>query len=436
MLIDIPFRDRLLSFEIPDDNLLGFIVSKELPPIQDIAFAVKEALNSPIGCPPLRMLAKRGQRVAIIATDITRYACEEVILPILLNELNEAGIPDEDITIVVATGTHRPNSLDECAKMYGEEVVKRVKVVNHSPYDPRELIYLGETPSSHIPVEVNKLVCEADLRITTGVIEPHLFAGYSGGVKSVAVGVAGVRTISATHNIAMLDHPKTRLGVIEDNPFRRFLDEAGDFIGVHFIINVVLDDYKRPLKVVAGHPQEAYREGVAFAKKVYEVEVEEQSDIVIAIPKYPKDRDLYQATRAVNNVLFGPAPLVKKGGIVIIPAPCEDGIGHEGYHSWMKSVRTPKEALEKAYREGFEPGEHKAFVLAKALNWAKIVMVETKVPERVLGELLLEYRPTVSDALDYAFKELGRDAKVWIIPNALVTIPVVKGKGGSESWRI
>lgn len=431
MFIELPFRDRFLSLEIPDENLLGFIASKEFPPIQDIASEVKESLNNPIGCSPLRKLANPGQKVAIIATDITRYACEEVILPILLDELNEAGVPDKNITIVVATGTHRPNSLEECAKMYGEEVIRRVRVVNHSPYDASSLVYLGETPSSNIPVEINKLVFEADLRIATGVIEPHLFAGYSGGVKSVAVGVAGVRTISATHNISMLDHPKTRLGVIEDNPFRKFLDEAGNFLGVHFIINVILDDYKRPLKIVAGHPQEAYREGVAFARKVYEVEVEEPSDIVIAIPKYPKDRDLYQATRAVNNVLFGPAPLVKRGGIIIIPALCEDGIGHEGYRSWMKSVKTPKEALEKAYREGFEPGEHKAFVLAKALNWAKIIMTETKVQESVLRELLLEYRPTLKDALDYAFKELGEDAKVWVIPNALVTIPVVKNKGGS-----
>ncbi|MCS7232815.1 MAG: nickel-dependent lactate racemase [Synergistetes bacterium] len=426
MLISLPVRKDFLNFEIPDRNFLGMISSKEYPPIENLPSAIRDAIDSPIGCSPLRKLVKPGQKVVIVATDITRYACEEIILPILLNELNESGIPDKDITIVVATGTHRPNTMEECAKMYGEEVLRRVKVINHSPYDPSSLVYLGETPTSRIPVEVNKFVFEADFRITTGVIEPHLFAGYSGGIKSIAVGVAGVRTISATHNISMLDHPKTRLGVIEDNLFRKFLDEAACFLGVDFIINVVLDDYKRPIRIVAGHPQEAYCEGVNFAKKVYEVEVKEQSEIVIAIPKYPKDRDLYQATRAVNNVLFGPVPLVRKGGIIIIPALCEDGIGHEGYHIWMKSVKTPEEALEKAYREGFEPGEHKAFVLAKALNWAEIVMVGTKVPEFILRELLLEYRPTMEEALKYAFNKLGKDAKVWVIPNALVTIPVVK----------
>lgn len=427
MMLEIPFRKGVLSFDIPESNLLGIISSREVPPLGDIASAVKSALLNPIGSKPLRELAKGKRKVAIIATDITRYACEEVLIPLLLEELNESGVPDDSITIVVATGTHRPNSMEECAQMYGEEVLRRVKVVNHSPYDPSGLVYLGETPSSGIPVEINKLVVESDLRITTGVIEPHLFAGYSGGVKSVAVGVAGIRTISATHNIAMLDHPKTKLGVIEDNPFRRFLEEFANFLGVDFIVNVVLDDNKRPLKVVAGHPQEAYREGVRFARMVYEVEVSGPSDIVIAVPKYPKDRDLYQATRAVNNVLFGPRPLVRKGGIIIIPALCEDGIGHEGYHLWMREVKTPEEALKKAYSEGFKPGEHKAFVLAKALNWAKIVMVGTLVPEPILRDLLLEGKPTIKEALEYAFGELGGDAKLWILPNALVTIPVVKG---------
>ncbi|MBC7330845.1 MAG: nickel-dependent lactate racemase [Synergistetes bacterium] len=415
---------------IPDKNLLGIIAPRRVSPVEDMASAIREAVRNPVSSKPLARLAEGRKKVAIVATDITRYACEEVVIPILLDELNSAGIPDEDITIVVATGTHRPNSLKECAQMYGEEVVKRVKIVNHSPYDYSNLVYLGKTPSSGIPVEINKVVVESDLRITTGVIEPHLFAGYSGGVKSVAVGVAGIKTISATHNIAMLDHPKTRLGVIEDNIFRKFLSESASFLGVDFIVNVVLDDNKRLLKAVAGHPEEAYKEGVEFARRVYEVEVPEPSDIVIAVPKYPKDRDLYQATRAVNNVLFGPKPLVKRGGIVIIPASCEDGIGHEGYHAWMRSVKTPREALEKAYREGFEPGEHKAFVLAKALNWARIVMVGTKIPERVLSELLLDHKPTMEEALEHAFGELGEDAKVWLLPNALVTIPVLKSGEG------
>lgn len=425
MILEVPFRKGFLRFEVPENNLLGVIGPKGYPSLEDIDFQVRQALRDPIASRPLRELAKGRRRVAIVATDITRYACEEVILPILLEELNGAGVRDEDVTIVVATGTHRPNSLEECADMYGEEVVKRVRVVNHSPYDASNLVYLGSTASSGIPVDVNRIVVEADLRIATGVIEPHLFAGYSGGVKSVAVGVAGIRTISATHNINVLDHPKTRLGVIEDNVFRRFLDEVTDLLGVDFIVNVVLDD-KRLLKVVAGDPKEAFRRGVDFARGVYEVEVREPSDIVIAVPRYPKDRDLYQATRAVNNIIFSPKPLVKRGGIIIIPAPCDDGIGHEGYYSWMRGVKTPEEALRKAYREGFEPGDHKAFVLAKALNWAKIVMVGTQVPEGVLKELFLESRSTIEDALEYAFSELGRDAKVWVIPNALVTIPVLR----------
>jgi len=426
LIVEIPLRGSVLRLNIPERNFLGVLDPKRYPPVKDVVSAFEDALRNPIGSKALRDLAKPGQRVVIIATDITRYACEEVVIPLLLKELNEAGIPDENISVVVATGTHRPNSIEEFKEMYSEEVVRRVKVENHNAFNPEGLKFLGNTLSQGIPVEINKSVAEADLRIATGVIEPHLFAGYSGGVKSVAVGVASVRTISATHNIAMLDHPKTRLGVIEDNLFRRFLEEAAGFLGLDFIVNVVLDDDKRLLGVFAGDPVKAHDAGVRFAKEIYEVKASQQGDIIIAIPRYPKDRDLYQATRAVNNLIFAPRPLVRKGGIIIIPAACEDGIGHEGYYNWMKSVRSPVEALERAYREGFEPGEHKAFVLAKALNWAKIFMVGTAVPEPILRELFLEYEPTVEEALERAFFELGKDAKVWVVPNALITIPVLE----------
>jgi nickel-dependent lactate racemase len=423
--VEVPYGSQKLCFTVPDKNLLGIIVPQEVPTI-DPAAAIRAALAQPIGSVRLREMARPGQKVVIIPTDITRSLHEEIILPLLLDELNAAGIPDEDITLVVATGTHRPNSREECVAMYGEEVVNRVRIVNHSAYDEASLKYLGKTPSRGIPVKVNRLVAEADLKIATGVIEPHLFAGYSGGVKSIAVGVAGAETIAATHNVDILDDPRTRLGVIEGNVFRQFLEEATAFVKLDFVVNVVLNPRKEFVRVVAGDPVAAHAEGVRTARQVYEVPVDRQADIVIAAPGYPKDRDLYQATRAVNTSVYGPKPLVRKGGVLIIPAPCQDGIGHEGYHAWMKTVHSADEAAEKARSEGFAPGEHKVFVLARILQHAELMIVGSAIPDQTLRELLLTPMRTMEEALERAFAKLGPDASVWVLPYGVITIPVVK----------
>ena len=431
MLVSMPFGKKQLQFEIPDKNLLGIITPEQQQPLADKQKAILAAIRKPIGCLRLSELAKPGQKVVIIPTDITRSLHENIILPLLLDELNAAGVPDEDITMVIATGTHRPNNTAECREMYGEQVVNRVKIINHFAFEPETLTCFGDTPTQGIPAEINNVVAAADLRISTAAIEPHLFAGYSGGVKSLAVGVAGVRTIAATHNVDVLGHPRSRLGVIEGNIFRNFLEEATAMIGLDFIVNLVMNEAKEILKVVAGEPVKAHAAGVEFARRVYERKVDQQADIVIAAPGYPKDRDLYQATRAVNTSIFGPCPLVKPGGVLIIPAPCQDGIGHESYHAWMKTVKTPDEALQKARQEGFAPGEHKVFVLARILKQAELMIVGSAIPPSTLQDLLLTPVATMEEALARAFAKLGSEAKVWVLPYGVITIPVVK-KAGEE----
>ncbi|MDK2928161.1 MAG: hypothetical protein PWR31_1852 [Bacillota bacterium] len=424
MRIEVPFGKEKLGFTVPDKNLLGVVVPPAVSTVKPEE-AVRAALAGPIGSPRLREIARPGQKVVIVPTDITRSLHEEIILPLLLEELNAAGIPDSDITLVIANGTHRPNTREECVAMYGQEVVDRLRIVNHSAYNESELKYLGKTPSRGIPVKINRIVAEADLKIATGVIEPHLFAGYSGGVKSIAVGVAGAETIAATHNVDILDDPRTRLGVIEGNVFRQFLEEATGFVKLDFVVNVVLNPQKEFVRVVAGDPVAAHAEGVRAARRVYEVPVSRPADIVIAAPGYPKDRDLYQATRAVNTSVYGPKPLVRKGGVLIIPAPCRDGIGHEGYHTWMKSVHSADEAAARARSEGFAPGEHKVFVLARILQQAELMIVGSAIPDQTLRELLLTPAGTMEEALERAFTKRGPEATVWVLPYGVITIPVV-----------
>ncbi|MCX8116663.1 MAG: nickel-dependent lactate racemase [Desulfobacterota bacterium] len=424
----IPCGKKIIDLKIPDFVPVQWVESKPMTPVADVKKAVEEALSRPIGTPGLRDLARPGQKVALIVTDITRKLPEETILPLLLHELERGGIRRRDITAVVATGTHRPNTPEELRNKFGE-IVDKIPFVNHNPYDPNALVHLGKTPSG-IPLLFNRIVAEADLRISTGVIETHLFAGYSGGVKSLAVGVAGEETIAATHNYPMLE--QTRLGVTEGNLFRRFLTEAAHALGLHFIVNVVQTGKKEVVKVVAGDPVEAFNEGVKVARRLYEVEIEHPGEIVVSGVSYPKSLDLYQATRAANVVVFGPEPVVTQGGAILIPAPCEDGCGHPGYCEIMRRAEDVEDIIAISREEGFAPGEQKALILAWILKQARIVMTDCLLPEETLKELYLESAPTLQEAFDRELKK-NPQARVVLIPDGLLTLPILKKVGaGTE----
>jgi nickel-dependent lactate racemase len=242
-------------------------------------------------------------------------------------------------------------------------------------------------------------------------------------VKSIAVGVAGEETIGATHNYQMLQ--QTRIGIIEGNEFRRFLTEATQALGLHFIVNVVQTGKKEVVKVVAGDPVEAFHEGVKAARSLYEVEIDQPGDIVVSGVSYPKSRDLYQATRAANVVVFGPQPVVTKGGAILIPAPCDDGCGHPGYCTIMRRSENIDEVIAISREEGFAPGEQKALILAWILKQARIVITDCILPEETLRELHLETIPTLQEALDQELKKNPK-ARVVLIPDGLLTIPIVK----------
>ena len=417
----IPCGKNSISILIPDNVPVQQVESRKIAPVPDARRAIEESLKRPIGTLSLRKLVKPNQTVALVVTDITRQLSEEMILPLLIRELEAGGIKKRDITAVIATGTHRPNTPEELKKKFGD-VVNEIPFVNHDPYDSKNLVELG-TSSSGIPLVFNRAVAEADIRISTGVIETHLFAGYSGGVKSIAVGVAGEKTIAATHNYEMLQ--QTRLGIVEGNEFRRFLTEATQAIGLHFIVNVVQTGKKQAVKVVAGDPVEAFNEGVKTARHLYEVEIDQPGEIVVSGVTYPKSRDLYQATRAANVVALGPRPVVTKGGTIIIPASCEDGCGHPGYCNIMKRSEDADDVIAISREEGFAPGEQKALILAWILKQARIVMTDCIIPEETLRELHLESIPTLQEALD---RELKRNpkARVVLIPDGLLTLPIIK----------
>ena len=417
----IPCGKRKIELEIPDRVPVQYVESRKMAILPDVKKAVEEALSHPIGTPRLREMVRPGQKVALVVTDISRKLPEEIILPLLLQELLAGGIAKTDITAVVATGTHRPNTPQELREKFGD-VVNEISFINHDAYNSDGLVDLGRS-SGGIPLIFNRTVAQANIRISTGVIETHLLAGYSGGVKSIAVGVAGEKTIGATHNYEMLQ--QTRFGITEGNKFRQFLTEATQALGLHFVVNVVQTGNKELVKVVTGDPVQAFHEGVKTARKLYEVEIDQPGDIVVTGVSYPKSRDLYQATRAANGAIFGPKPVVRQGGVILIPTPCEDGCGHPGYCEIMRRAEDVDDIIAISREEGFAAGEQKALILARILKHARIVVTDCTLPVETLRELYLESVPTLQEALNQELKRKP-DARVVLIPDGLLTLPILK----------
>jgi nickel-dependent lactate racemase len=416
-------KDRLLPLAIPERNFLGVAEPERLPPVLDPLAEVGRALAGPVGSAPLAELARGKKRVTIAVTDLTRYCPDEMVVDAVLGELARAGLPSSAVTFVLGLGSHRPMTRAEIAAKLGPRVAESYRVVNHAWRDDGSLDHLGTEQG--FPIQVNREVTRADLRITTGVIEPHLFAGYSGGAKTMVIGAGGHATIGATHGYEVLSHPTSRLGYA-DSVFRRFINAAGERVGVEFVVNLVLDPDQRIHRVFAGHPTAVYREGVAVARRVFEAPVPGVADIVVSVPGAPKNLNLYQATRACYPAILGPAPVVRPGGIVIVPAPCPDGVGEDSARLWLRDTPDGPSIVEKARLFGIPEGAHMGYRFGRFLTHAsQIIVTDCQIPADTIRELRLSSVPTVQEALDHALGTLGPDAEVLVIPHGVATLPVV-----------
>jgi nickel-dependent lactate racemase len=307
-------------------------------------------------------------------------------------------------------------------------VAGRYRVIDHEAQNPAELVDLGFS-SSGVPVQVHRLAARADILIATGVVEPHQYAGYSGGSKALAVGAAGEALIAHTHGPAFVDDPNTRLGRVEGNPFHAAVIEAAQRAGLRFILNVVLDEDHRILRAAAGDPEQAFQHLVAFARSIYEVPVDQRFDIVIGGAGYPKDANLYQASRAASYLYFAPTPVVRPGGFIIIPARCEEGAGEGvGEQRFLKALSEAPDIqslLDDARRNGYPPGQQRAFVIAKVLENARVMIVGSEHPEIVAACKMIP-AASMEQALALATLEMGSSCQALIVPHALLTLPVVQ----------
>jgi lactate racemase len=423
----VPYSKSFIEFTLPSEMHITVAESRAVNPVADPVHAIQDALAYPIGSPLLRELARPSDRVCIVFTDSTRSCPDHLLVPALLAELKAAGVKNENITLLCGTGMHRPSTQAEKVAKLGAGNVARYRVLDNEPQNAAAMIDLGVTTNG-VPVQAHRAAIEADLLIATGIVEPHQYAGYSGGSKTLAVGAAGEALIAHTHGPAFVDHPGTRLGRVDGNPFHAAVTEAARRANLRFILNVVLDGDKRIVRVRSGDPVLAFRDLVTFARSIYEVGVQDQVDIAIGGVGYPKDSNLYQASRAPSYLFFAPVPVVRQGGFLIIPARCEegagDGVGEQRFLSAMRDAPDIQFILDDARRNGYPPGQQRAFVMAKVLEKARVVIVGSECPDLVAACKMIPAN-TMEQALNLAIRETGKKCDVLIVPHALLTLPVI-----------
>jgi len=412
--LQLPFGHSKVSVQLPAPNLLGVFLPHDITEEFDEAARLREALAHPIGTPCLRDLARPGQEVVIVTSDVTRPCPSERLLPPILEELTAAGIPNENVTIVIALGLHRPMSASELKSAVGADVYRRVRVINH---DPADTVRLGVT-SAGTPVEFFRPIVEADLRICLGNLEFHYFAGYSGGAKAILPGCTSEAAVRANH--AMMVRPEAAAGRLEGNPIRADIEEGVAMLGVDFILNVLVDGNHRIVGAVAGEVTAAHRRGCEMVTQRGTVLVPEQADIVlVSAGGYPKDVNLYQAQKALDNA----AHAAREGGIIILVAECSEGYGNRTFEDWMTEAHCPQEVLDRIQRE-FVLGGHKAAAVASVLKRARVYLVSALPAESVQRCGLVPFND-VGEAMEIALGEVGPEASVIVLPQGGSILPVV-----------
>jgi nickel-dependent lactate racemase len=415
----LPYGKTEICARIPTRNYLGNIEPKEKEGVKDPRAEIERALNEPIGTQRLSELAKPDKKVAIVVNDQTRSTPSHLIVPPVLDELNKAGVKDSDITIIIGCGTHRPATNEEVKSLLGEETLQRVTVISHDSR-AKDLIYLSRTKTFLTKVYVNKVFAEAGMRILTGDIGLHYYAGYAGGRKNVLPAISGEESIQ--HNHAMILHPKARTGVLEENPIHEDMVEAARLAKADFIVNIVTNSKRQLVKAYAGDLEQAFYEGVKLVDEMYKIPIERRADIVIVSPGgHPLDIDLYQAYKGVDNALDA----VKRGGVIIWAAECPEGHGNDVFYEWMNKFKDLKE-METEIKRHFRLGGHKAYYLLKALQRAHIILVSTLPDYYATSVFKLRTARALNDALRDAFDITGKDGKIWVMPYGNITLPVVK----------
>ena len=355
----------------------------------------------------------------IAINDKTRPVPHQHLLPPLLERLEGLGLAPEQVTLLIATGTHPPMTPDEFGKILPNDIIARYPVASHDCNDEKALEYLGETRGG-TPIWINRRYLQADLRIVIGNIEPHQFQGFSGGVKSAAIGLAGRQTINVNH--AMMTLPAARLGEYEHNPPRQDLEEIGRIIGVHLALNAILNQEKAIVRVLAGDPWQVMRAGIPLARKICQVNVPAPYDLILASPGgSPKDINVYQSQKGLAHA----ALVAKDGATILLAAACPEGTGSQGYEQFVLQTHSFEEVFSRVKQEGFKVGPHKAWQIARDASRVR-VLLRSEMPPEFVRRLLLAPILDLQTAIDPLLTALPPEARIGIMPHANQTIPILE----------
>ena len=413
MRVRLEYGKTGLEVDLPGDRVVRKLAYKDAPPLADPAASLADMLASPIGSPPLSELARGRRSACILICDITRPVPNELILRPILHTLREAGIPRSEIMILVATGLHRGNTPAELVEMVGPEIFETYRIENHDGLKRDEHTYLGESPRG-VPMWIDSRYVHADLKITTGLIEPHLMAGYSGGRKLICPGIAALETVKVWHSPAFLEHPKADCGILEGNPVHEENTWIGRRAGCDFIVNVVIDSQRQPLKFVAGDMVAAFESGVEFVRGVVRDTIPEPADIVVTCGAgYPLDTTFYQSVKGMTGAL----PVVKQGGTIILAASMTEGIGSPQFQQLFRDNATLEQFMQRILgQDYFVMDQWQLEELAKVRRKCRVKIVTQGLPADVIKGLFVESAPSVEQAVAESLAEYGPAAKIAVIP--------------------
>jgi nickel-dependent lactate racemase len=425
MVISVPYGSGHLSIPLPPGVKARVLETRVPPGAAGTREAIREALIKPIGAKRISESAPAGGQAVIIINDITRPTPTRLMVQEILEELDSAGVRRDDVTVVVATGSHRPATPGELLSILGDDLARSLRVENHD-WRAKDLVFLGTTTRG-VPLYINAKVARASYKIVTGVILPHQAAGYSGGRKSILPGVAGEKTLVIHHSlpIRMFDPAP---GIIHGNPFHEEAQEAALKVGVDFMLNVIPVDDSSVVAAVAGHIVQAFEAGVRLAEDLYTARVERAAGVVVVSPGgYPRDIDLYQSVKALSIAQM----VVEDGGNLVLVAECREGVGRGAFYQWFKDASSPRDVVERFRLEGFTEGTNTAFMLARALLKARVLAVSSGIGAPTLRDMFMEPVPSLNEALEAALVGQPRGQEVLVLPNPVRLVPSV-GSAGSR----
>ncbi|MFW6279135.1 MAG: nickel-dependent lactate racemase [Bacillota bacterium] len=417
--MELKYGTTTLEYEIDEARIDRILRAQEKEGLANPEQAVTSSLENPVGTAPLDDLlkAEKPEKVVLVVNDVSRPTPYEFLLPPLLEKLADAGVKREQITFLVATGTHDPHTPEQNCEVLGSEIVEKYEVVSHRAQREEELVNIGQVSTGN-QITLNQRVVEADFVITTGVILPHYFAGFSGGRKSIMLGVAGKECIQ--HNHSRMVDLLGNLPPVEENPISQEMMESAAMIGLDFILNVVTNSKREIVQVVAGDFREAWYQGVKTSAGMYHVSIPKKVDAaIVSAGGYPRDINFYQAQKALDHADHA----VKEGGTIILAAECRDGLGEDTFAHWVEKAQEPQDNI-KRIKKGFVLGGHKAFAVSEVVEKKELILL-SDLDQQTTEALFARKEEKLQTAVNYLKEKHGSDYRAVIMPEGSLTVPVV-----------